>query len=823
MSRARDSGGVVVPRPSNLTLSIISLAVFLIAASSFPTQPDTTEDQLQVERAAYARLYFFFQDIADEGRRIGLYRRVARDFRTHIEKYPDGETVPHARYYLGECHWVLGQKEEAIRLWEGVTESPNESLATKADIRLADHFLAEKEYKKALPHFRVGADLAVGEEEKRRCRLHVGVCHYFIGEKGKAKEILAKFVAEVTGGILHDTAERYLDRLDAGRGEHTARKAVQQYRQDYGEYRVLKEGNRKSLVAELIRENLQTWDGIDHKNILKLLRSIVATRKHPFAADAIRELAQIGTPEAVGPLLRKLQDRNDFQRTAILSALVAGRVFINDEFVEKIFEDRTVRTPGLRGAAADYIAMRDTAEAVVKLLAGIVIPETGKEPRSDLLLNERIRKALARMRSKEAAKALGRVARDTSQPSLYREFALEALSHMAHPETLKDLITLLRDGRIEILSLAVRALGQTGEPRARDALLKLLRKKPKNPRLLTSLLSGLDQLGVTEKHEKLFVSLSKSGNVDVRILAHSLLRQSGGRAAQRRLRVALDDKLWQVRWQAVRALGQGEPSVDSITALIGRLPREKGRLGPQILKYLIRMTGVNLGPEHDEWKRWWEWARETYDPNKVDLATQALGGGEKKTVSRAIANNEYFGLKIDSDRVIFILDVSGSMQVLITVPPLGGEATKPRTDSKINIARSELIRVLTKFPKTTSFNIYWFSTGWSSLWKSLRPAVRDNVSHARREINKIPAVGGTNIYDPLAVAVLDPNVDTIYLLSDGEPNGGQFTYPEDIVREIAQLNYTRMVKINTIFLGGTSDFMKELAEKNGGQYVPVAG
>ena len=106
MSRARDSGGVVVLRPSNLTLSIISLAVFLIAASSFPTQPNTTEDQLQVERAAYARLYFFFQDIADEGRRIGLYRRVARDFRAHIEKYPDGETVPHARYYLGECQII---------------------------------------------------------------------------------------------------------------------------------------------------------------------------------------------------------------------------------------------------------------------------------------------------------------------------------------------------------------------------------------------------------------------------------------------------------------------------------------------------------------------------------------------------------------------------------------------------------------------------------------------------------------------------------------------------------------------------------------------
>ncbi|MCH7528495.1 MAG: hypothetical protein IH972_02970, partial [Candidatus Marinimicrobia bacterium] len=123
----------------------------------------------------------------------------------------------------------------------------------------------------------------------------------------------------------------------------------------------------------------------------------------------------------------------------------------------------------------------------------------------------------------------------------------------------------------------------------------------------------------------------------------------------------------------------------------------------------------------------------------------------------------------------------------------------------------------------TSFNIFCFSTGWSSLWKSLRPEVRDNVSWAKREISKLPAVGGTNIYDPLAVAVLDPNVDTRYLLSDGEPNGGQFTYPEDIVREITQLIYSRMVRINTIFLGGTSDFMKELAEKNGGQYVPVAG
>ena len=64
----------------------------------------------------------------------------------------------------------------------------------------------------------------------------------------------------------------------------------------------------------------------------------------------------------------------------------------------------------------------------------------------------------------------------------------------------------------------------------------------------------------------------------------------------------------------------------------------------------------------------------------------------------------------------------------------------------------------------------------------------------------------------------DPDVDTIYLLSDGAPSAGKHTAPGEILREIRRKNRSRQIAINTISLG-RSDLMKKLAEQNGGVYV----
>ena len=80
-------------------------------------------------------------------------------------------------------------------------------------------------------------------------------------------------------------------------------------------------------------------------------------------------------------------------------------------------------------------------------------------------------------------------------------------------------------------------------------------------------------------------------------------------------------------------------------------------------------------------------------------------------------------------------------------------------------------------------------------------------------------MGGTNLYDGLALALADEEVDTIFLLSDGVPGVGTYVAKDDILRAVKRLNQTKRVAIHAVSIGRDSALMRELAEENGGKYV----
>ena len=65
---------------------------------------------------------------------------------------------------------------------------------------------------------------------------------------------------------------------------------------------------------------------------------------------------------------------------------------------------------------------------------------------------------------------------------------------------------------------------------------------------------------------------------------------------------------------------------------------------------------------------------------------------------------------------------------------------------------------------------------------------------------------------------MDPNVDTVYLLSDGEPSAGEVINAEDIADEILRWNRLRQIVIHTIGFGIDSQLLQRLADESGGIY-----
>ena len=65
------------------------------------------------------------------------------------------------------------------------------------------------------------------------------------------------------------------------------------------------------------------------------------------------------------------------------------------------------------------------------------------------------------------------------------------------------------------------------------------------------------------------------------------------------------------------------------------------------------------------------------------------------------------------------------------------------------------------------------------------------------------------------------DVDEVFVLSDGQPSSGVLTDTDEILRVVGEVNKLRKVRIHAVFAGEGSgaDFMRKLAEQNGGVLV----
>jgi Mg-chelatase subunit ChlD len=202
-------------------------------------------------------------------------------------------------------------------------------------------------------------------------------------------------------------------------------------------------------------------------------------------------------------------------------------------------------------------------------------------------------------------------------------------------------------------------------------------------------------------------------------------------------------------------------------------------------------------------------------------------------VTQEEGGTTFYGITTHSQRVLFVLDFSGSMNF----PASEGESAK----KKIDVLREEFRRATTGLPDGSSFGVVGFSAD-VRVWKK-EPAKREakTAADAVKWVDGQEVVGGTNIYDALERAFQlasskdpkgEPVFDTMYFMTDGTPSVGKITNTEQIRAEVRRWNLSKRVRMHVIGMGGhhkpkpgepKSDiderFLRQLAEDNGGQCV----
>lgn len=163
----------------------------------------------------------------------------------------------------------------------------------------------------------------------------------------------------------------------------------------------------------------------------------------------------------------------------------------------------------------------------------------------------------------------------------------------------------------------------------------------------------------------------------------------------------------------------------------------------------------------------------------------------------------FYGVRIFARNVIFVLDISGSMDI-------------PQAILQLQNAYHSL-------KEGESFNIILYSDTAYKWNDNVQLANDDNKNRADKWLKMMRrGGGGTNMYEGLRLALetAREGKDTIYFLTDGIPNKGKIVDQNGLLQAVVNWNNNKSIVVNTIGIGShqAQAFLESLAAQNSGIY-----
>lgn len=356
--------------------------------------------------------------------------------------------------------------------------------------------------------------------------------------------------------------------------------------------------------------------------------------------------------------------------------------------------------------------------------------------------------------------------------------------------------------------------------------------------------------------EEKLLGLVNSKIDSLRLAALAELAQGQDAAHEPIFRTALSSPEWPARSIALEWMVR-QKSKSAVTAMIEQFQKEQpgSRLHSDFAKQLGKLTGMPLGEDSARWAEWWKNSAETFEFPKNAGGARSKDAAKTPPAGGTSVAPRFYGVEINSLRVIFVIDVSGSMIETVAELPKEYRHESGAKPTRMDVAKFELSRIVDALTPGSAFNIISFSTGVDAWMDGLQEALTGGKAGGKaaggpksgrekekseKEIEKekakaaafdaelrkkaqayisgLGANGGTNLYDALALAFEDPLVDTIIVLSDGQPSAGTVIDPVLIREDVKRWNTVRKLKIHTVSIGTDFDVLKWLAQDSGGEH-----
>ncbi len=271
-----------------------------------------------------------------------------------------------------------------------------------------------------------------------------------------------------------------------------------------------------------------------------------------------------------------------------------------------------------------------------------------------------------------------------------------------------------------------------------------------------------------------------------------------------------------VRACAADALG----GMKHASAVAGLVPHvEDEAIGGQAARSLYRLTGLHFDQQPKaQWREWLAASGGKIDfkmHSVVDFANFLKLQALVKPDDGSVNMSTFYGIDVRGKGLLFILDVSGSMEF----------------EDRIGRLRAQMQNILVLMQSRSAGTRYGIITFGDDIVSCFPRGIVENSDEnrhkAERFIERLQADGGTPMVEALTYAyhkvLPDSNIDTLYFLSDGQPSDGTPEMVLEITRKIFQRHQLRF---NTVSIGeepaeefGKPSLLQEIAVLTSGTFT----
>jgi HEAT repeat protein len=393
--------------------------------------------------------------------------------------------------------------------------------------------------------------------------------------------------------------------------------------------------------------------------------------------------------------------------------------------------------------------------------------------------------------------------------AMVRAGAIRALGGLRHADARGRIESKLEDTHWLVRANAAHALEQIGDVAARPALTKALGER--KPKTWIAIVDALASFG--ERDDE----------------------------TTRAIADGLDHRRWQVRLTATRALAR-IGTMAAMDPLIERYTKEGGRLKQELRAALKAVSKDDLGPRADTWRTWWEEQKKKHggglpppppEPTEPNPADERYADPDRGQPD----DPHYYGRRIFSKSVCFVIDTSGSMELNMKVRPedIKRLGDLPAEGTRDQIAKKALLDTISRLDPRTKLRIVMFNTDVKVWKRDMQPATPANRAAAESALGNALPDGETNFHGALKAALglhgrpttsakLEDIPDTVYFLTDGRPTKGEITSMPELISWFADLNRFAKVDLTIIALGELNidlPRLQQLADAVGGTLVHV--